>query len=93
MNTPSKRSGLSMKPPPTPEDMAAASLLHINLSPSPFGAQRDAMAESMFGESNDALRESLGGAEKTRTSMIDGTIGVKISINPIKKRPPKERVH
>jgi len=70
MNTPSKRSGLSMKPPPTPEDMAAASLLHINLSPSPFGAQRDAMAESMFGESNDALRESLGGAEKTRTSMI-----------------------
>jgi hypothetical protein len=67
MNTPSKaKGGLTMKPPPTPEDMAAASLVHINLSPSPFGAQRDAMTEQMF----DAPRGSLGEESGHRTSII-----------------------
>lgn len=50
MRTPSKPKGADMKPPPTPEDMAAASLVHINLSPAPFGAQRDAMTEQMFSD-------------------------------------------
>eukprot|EP01043_Picozoa_sp_COSAG02_P024271 COSAG02_NODE_1322_length_13259_cov_71.269985_8_plen_296_part_00 len=58
-----------MKPPPTPEDMAAASLVHINLSPSPFGAQRDAMTEQMFSDAPRAM--AIDGEESGhRTSII-----------------------
>lgn len=69
MRTPSKPKGAGMKPPPTPEDMAAASLVHINLSPSPFGAQRDAMTEQMFSEVPGAM--AIDGEENGhRTSII-----------------------
>jgi hypothetical protein len=70
MRTPSKPKRAGMKPPPTPEDMAAASLVHINLSPSPFGAQRDAMTEEMFSDAPGGAMAIDGEENGRRTSSI-----------------------
>ena len=64
MATPAKRKKLGAKPPPTPEDVAAANLVQFSLSPSPFGAHADSMTDQMF----DKPRDGDGSSE--RTSMI-----------------------
>ena len=53
MATPAKRKKLGAKPPPTPEDVAAANLVQFSLSPSPFGAHADSMTDQMFDKPRD----------------------------------------